>query len=113
MSKKIDDAIGRIKALECPTGEVENRIAGILEDYGVANKNEVEVKRYEGIKINGAEEFCAKIPGEAIGIVVSEPMASILAGALQKRELQDLWKAECSFGSWEFIDVPEPRPAAV
>lgn len=64
MSKKLEDAIGRIKVLECPTGEVENRVAEILEDYGIANKNEVEVKRYEGVKINGAEEFCAKIPGD-------------------------------------------------
>lgn len=61
---KIEDAVERIKILECPTGEVENRIAGILEDYGVANRSEVEVKRYEGLDINGSEGFCAKIPGD-------------------------------------------------
>jgi hypothetical protein len=61
---KIDDAIEKIKILECPTGEVENRIAGILEDYGVANRSEVEVERYEGLVINGAEGFCVKIPGD-------------------------------------------------
>ena len=60
---KIEDAMERIKILECPTGEVENRIAGILEDYGVASRSEVEVKRYEGLNINGAEGFCAKISG--------------------------------------------------
>ena len=60
---KIEDAIKRIKILECPTGEVENRIAGILEDYGIANRNEVEVERYECLVINGAEGFCVKIPG--------------------------------------------------
>ena len=61
---KIEDAVERIKILECPTGEVENRIAGILEEYGVARRNEVEVERYEGLDINGAEGFCAKIAGE-------------------------------------------------
>ena len=60
----IEDAIERIKILECPTGEVENRIAGILEDYGVASRGKVEVARYEGLIINGAEGFCVKIPGE-------------------------------------------------
>lgn len=60
---KIEDAIERIKILECPTGEVENRIAGILEDYGVANRSQIEVKRHEELNINGAEEFCAKISG--------------------------------------------------
>jgi hypothetical protein len=61
---KIEDAIERIKILECPTGEVENRIAGILEDYGVASRSQVEVKRYEGLRINGAAGFCAKIAGD-------------------------------------------------
>ncbi|MBC8061704.1 MAG: hypothetical protein H7Y18_13695 [Clostridiaceae bacterium] len=61
---KIENAIERIKMLECPTGQVENRITGILEDYGVANRSEVEVKRYEELNINGAEGFCAKISGD-------------------------------------------------
>ena len=61
---KIEDAIERIKILECPTGEVENRIVGILEDYGVASSSEVEVKRNKNFDINGAEGFCAKIHGE-------------------------------------------------
>ncbi|MEQ8156369.1 MAG: hypothetical protein ABRQ25_16075 [Clostridiaceae bacterium] len=61
---KLDDAIKRIKILECPTGEVETRIAGILEGYGVADKNHIEVKRHEGPRKNGAEEFRAKISGD-------------------------------------------------
>jgi len=61
---KIDDAIERIKILECPAGEVENRIAGILKEYRVSNNSEVEVERYEGLVINGAEGFSVKIPGD-------------------------------------------------
>ena len=49
----------------------------------------------------------------AIGIVASEPMASILRNVLEPGELRDFWKAECDFGSWEWIDVNEPRAAAV
>lgn len=61
---KIEDAIERIKILECPTGKVENRIAGILEDYGVASRSEVEVKRNKGLDIDGAEAFSVKILGD-------------------------------------------------
>ncbi|MGH4119781.1 hypothetical protein [Clostridium sp.] len=60
----IEDAIERIKELECPTGKVENRIAGILEDYGIAYRSEVEVEKYVGSEKNGVEEFCVKIPGD-------------------------------------------------
>lgn len=42
-----------------------------------------------------------------VGIVVSEPMASILRSLLEQAELRDFWKAECDFGRWEIIDVPE------
>lgn len=61
---KIEDAIERIKILECPTGKVENRIAGILEDYGVANRSEVEVTKYQGLDTNGAEQFYVNITGD-------------------------------------------------
>jgi broad specificity phosphatase PhoE len=40
-----------------------------------------------------------------IGLVVSEPLASIVRSCLAQRELRDLWKSECDFGSWEFIDL--------
>lgn len=79
---KIEDAVKRIRILECPTGEVENRIAGILEDYGVANRNEVTVERYEGLDINGAEGFCAKIGGDknrSIMILASSGMDDYVA----------------------------------
>lgn len=59
----LEDAIERIKELECPTGKVENRIAGLLEDYGIACRSEVEVEKYEGAETNGVERFSVKIPG--------------------------------------------------
>jgi hypothetical protein len=59
---KIEDAIERIKNLECPTGDEENRIEEILVDYGIANKNEIEIKKSETLN-DGATEFCANISG--------------------------------------------------
>jgi len=78
----IEDAIERIKVLECPTGKVADRVAGILEDYGVAYKSEVEVKKYEGIDVSGAEGFCVKIPGvnnESIIVLTNSGMDDYVA----------------------------------
>lgn len=69
--ERLEDAIERIKILECPTGEVENRVAGILEDYGVAGRNEIDISRDEKYDRDGAEAFSAKIRGsEGQSIVV-------------------------------------------
>jgi probable phosphoglycerate mutase len=43
-----------------------------------------------------------------IGIVVSEPLASILRCCLRPGDLGDLWKSECDFGAWENIDLDSP-----
>ncbi|SNS96512.1 hypothetical protein SAMN05446037_103027 [Anaerovirgula multivorans] len=59
---KLEDAIGRIKRLECPTGDLGYRVAGILEDYEIANSNEVTVNREERLDRDGAEAYRAKIP---------------------------------------------------
>ena len=48
----------------------------------------------------------------AIGIVVSEPLASILRCCLRPGNLGDLWKSECDFGVWECIDIDSPTDSA-
>ncbi|NLY76501.1 MAG: hypothetical protein GX080_00245 [Tissierellia bacterium] len=53
----LDKAIDRIKVLECPTGELEERIVNIFEDYRVANRNEVIVKRDEGSDKDDLEAY--------------------------------------------------------
>lgn len=40
-----------------------------------------------------------------IGIVVPEPLASLVRCELNHCELGDLWKAETTYGSWELVDV--------
>ena len=47
-----------------------------------------------------------------LGIVVSEPLASIVRCCLQPGDLGDLWKSECDFGAWENIDIEAPTEAA-
>ncbi len=47
-----------------------------------------------------------------VGIVVSEPLASIARCCLRGGDLGDLWKSECDFGAWEYIDIEPPAEAA-
>jgi hypothetical protein len=61
---KIDAAVERIKILECPTGDVEKRVAGILEDYRVANGSEISVGRDESYDRDGAEAYRARFSGD-------------------------------------------------
>lgn len=68
---KLDAAIERIRILECPTGDVEIRVAGILEDYKIANRNDIVVARDEDYDRDGAEAYRAIISeGEKKSIVV-------------------------------------------
>lgn len=62
---ELDDAIERIKELECPTGEVEERVAEILEEYDVADSNEIIVSRDESLDTNDAEAYSTKLPGDS------------------------------------------------
>lgn len=67
----IEEAIERIKALECPTGDIQNRVKGILTDYGIANKSQIMVSREHSLDKNGARGYNAKISREeGIDIVI-------------------------------------------
>jgi len=66
---KLEDAIERIKILECPTGQVENRVAQILEQYNVVHKGEVKVSRDDRFSKDGTEAYVARL-SEDEGIVV-------------------------------------------
>jgi probable phosphoglycerate mutase len=46
----------------------------------------------------------------AIGLVVPEPLATLVRRHFKKDELGDLWKALASHGRWEVLDL---EPAAV
>lgn len=56
-------ALERIRNLECPTGEVEIRIAEILEDYNVAKKDEIIINRTENNDNLNGEAYSVVFPG--------------------------------------------------
>lgn len=59
----LERAIERIKILECPTGDLENRVAGILDDYEVASRDAITITREEQLDENDAETYRAVISG--------------------------------------------------
>ena len=52
-----------------------------------------------------------KHKGGTIGLVVPEPLASLVRAYLEHGEVGDLWQAEARHGTWEVIEV-EPRSLA-
>ncbi|MEG6584758.1 hypothetical protein [Dendrosporobacter sp. 1207_IL3150] len=67
----IEDALDRIRALECPTTAIKRRVAGILLYYEVANKSDINVIREHSLDKNGARGYTAKISGDnSLDIVV-------------------------------------------
>ena len=46
-----------------------------------------------------------------IGLVVSEPMASLVRRHVNRHELGDLWKATADHGGWEILEVEPKTPA--
>lgn len=67
---KIDEAIDRIKALECPTGDIENRVAEILEDYRVADSSKVNIRRDSKLDSEDTQAYRVEIQGKDQSIVV-------------------------------------------
>lgn len=67
---KMDDAINRIRILECPTGELENRVAEILEDYGVAERSKININRAGSLDHDEAQAYRVKMAGEDFSFVV-------------------------------------------
>lgn len=59
---RIEDAVQRLKILECPAGDLEKRMTDILEDYTLVNRQEISVKRDEQFDTDdGAEAYRAQI----------------------------------------------------
>lgn len=67
---KIDEAISRIRMLECPTGELENRVTEILEDYKVSIGRNIKVNRDNNFDSGEAQAYIVEIEGEDKFIMV-------------------------------------------
>ncbi len=53
----IEDAIQKIKMLQCPTGELEDRVTCILEDCNVSPKSDIVINREERLDRDGAKAY--------------------------------------------------------
>lgn len=60
----VEEALERIKALECPTGDIKHRVKGILTDYEIANRSEIVVRREHSLDKKGARGYHAEISRE-------------------------------------------------
>jgi len=50
-------------------------------------------------------------PDGVVGLVIPEPLASLVACFLVKRDVGDLWRAGCEHGRWELIEMAAPSLA--
>jgi hypothetical protein len=60
---RLEDAMERIRALECPTGDLENRVAQILRDYNVAHMYDVKINRNRELDRDGAQGYNVSVSG--------------------------------------------------
>lgn len=60
----IEDAIERIKKLECPTGDLELRIIEILNDFEIANTGEIDIKCSGEKYDDGSVKYIVKVKAE-------------------------------------------------
>lgn len=70
MMKKIDEAIDRIRTLECATGSLQDRVIEILEDCGVAHENQIKIDRDEYLDKDDAQAYKVEIASEIQPIIV-------------------------------------------
>ena len=76
---KLDEAIKQIKEIECPTGELEQRVAVILSDYNLTNENINSVIRDEKMDIPGAEAFYAETTNGKLVVIATSGMDDYVA----------------------------------
>ncbi len=67
---RINEAINRIRSIECPTGDLENRVTEILLDLGVPNPNQVNIKRDNKLSSSEAQAYLVKVADEGETFVV-------------------------------------------
>lgn len=67
---KLDEAFHRIRILECPTGDLKNRVAGILEGYGITNSGNVTIDRDHSLDRDEVQAYRVKLASENQSFVV-------------------------------------------
>ena len=76
------ELIERLKILQCPTGDIEYRIAAILKDHNIENVSKIKVDKNEAFIDNGEETYNAEITlkdGKSIVVVAKSGMDDYVA----------------------------------
>lgn len=76
---KLNEAIQKIEKLECPTGELELHVSGILSDYGLTEYNVKSLKRDEKFDTEEAQAFCADTKNGKLIVMASSGMDDYVA----------------------------------
>lgn len=66
----LNEAFNRIRVLECPTGDLENRVAGILGDYGIVNGSSMNIDRASSLDREDAQAYVVKIVDDGQSFVI-------------------------------------------
>lgn len=75
----INNAIDEIKKIECPTGELEKRVAGILADYDLENITTNSVHRDKHLDERDGKAFCVDTANGKLVIMATSGMDDYVA----------------------------------
>jgi hypothetical protein len=75
----INNAIDEIKKIECPTGELENRVAGILADYDLENITTDSVHRDKSLDERDGKAFCVDTTNVKLVIMATSGLDDYVA----------------------------------
>ncbi|SEO62878.1 hypothetical protein [Propionispora vibrioides] len=64
----IDDILGRLKRMECPAGEVADRVRTMLAEYEAVAETEIAVFRERSLDRDGTQGYVARFPRNQNGL---------------------------------------------
>ncbi len=67
----LEHAVKRIQALECPNGEVEERVSEILKEYDGTLENPATVRRDRSLDQDGAEGYSVALSREQDMVILT------------------------------------------
>lgn len=63
--KEMEAVLMQLNELQCPAGEVEQRVEKIVAASGLSTKQEIQVSRNRQFDRDGATAYCVNLPGQA------------------------------------------------
>lgn len=64
----IDDILGKLKRMECPAGEVADKVRAMLAEYEAVPETEIAVFRERSLDQDGAQGYIARFPRNHNGL---------------------------------------------